>query len=66
MPVRVACVAALAVGPVRRRRLHACFGRMSARVRPRIKMHSNNATHRRTAMIAKDLILTKDNCRIST
>jgi hypothetical protein len=38
---------------------------MSARAYPRIKMHSNNATHRRTAMIAKDLILTKDNCRIS-
>jgi hypothetical protein len=37
---------------------------MSARARPRIKMHSNNATHRRTAVIAKDLILTKDNCRI--
>jgi hypothetical protein len=33
---------------------------------PNITMHSNNATHRRTAMIAKDLILTKDNNRIST
>jgi hypothetical protein len=32
---------------------------------PRITMHSDNATHRRTAMIAKDLIPTKDNNRIS-
>jgi len=31
---------------------------------PFIKIHTNNATHRPTAMIAKDLILTKDNCRI--
>jgi len=38
---------------------------MSARAYPRSKMHSNNATHRRMAMIAKDLILTKDNYRIS-
>ena len=53
MPVRVVCVAAVAVGQVRRRRFHARFGRMSARARPRIKMHSNNATHRRTAVIAK-------------
>jgi hypothetical protein len=32
---------------------------------PRIKIHPNNGMHRRTAMIAKDLILAKDNYRMS-
>jgi hypothetical protein len=32
---------------------------------PRITMHRDNSTNRRAAMIAKDLILTKDNSRIS-
>jgi hypothetical protein len=40
-------------------------GRTPTGTYPRITMRSGNAAHRPTAMIAKDLILTKDPNRIS-
>jgi hypothetical protein len=50
-------------------RFHACHGRAgTACQRARIlfiTVHSDNAAHRRTAMIAKAFILAKDNYRIS-
>lgn len=66
---RPAYVAALALGPVFQCRFHACRGPGATACQqahiPFITTHSDNTTHRRTAMIAKDLILRKDNHRIS-
>ncbi len=65
----LACATALVVGPVPQRRFHACHGRAGSACQrahiPFIPIHSDNATHRRTVMIAKAFILAKDNYRIS-